>query len=492
MKGYLVAACIACSVVAGAQTYVDLGDGLMTDAMITEWYQMAPVTYTVKVQKEEGAEKYRVLAPYGQTFADALLATNGVQLKDEEFDKAGVCVLNIDATDPEDVYFAKTMTGCNWGSGEMYIGIPTTGKVTLKDGIFSSSPRGVAVGDDSGAVAMNMTNKFRIVLPGVTATDYDLELTAASHCLTNGRFAGHLLAGNDVAKVYYGIFSDFQEDEILSAYGEVMTCRYEFTARGDFEYVTTPDSRKETLVLVGVDAQDNEVSYAWTTYYDVSDDADNWRPIGYGDFTDPFLPALTTCSSHTMNVALEEHKEIPGYMRMRNPYATSPYATERYFHGGEPDHDHFIYINGTDMECIYVEESPICFDFGHGLCRVSSFVQYFLQAGYDLDECKELELGGYIDEDTHTLRFPEEALTFSMLGYDNGDWYITEPDKGDFALTLPEGYNFAGVADVAVENDKSAVPEYYDLHGVKVDGKRLLPGLYIERKGTHVQKIRVL
>lgn len=472
--------------------FVDIGEGLFTDAMLTEWYKLAPVTYKVRIQAPETGEPfYRIIAPYGQAFADAMLEVNGIRLKDTEYDKAGTAVLDIDVTDPDNVYFPKTYINADWGSGPIYIGIPKTANVTFKDGIFSAPPRGIAIGDNTGAVARNMSGKFRIVLPGVEATDYELTLTPKSHCIYDGKFAGNLLKGNDIAKVYYSIIPDFQEDEMLYAYSAVMQDKRVFPYSGDFSYELSGVGSKETLVLVGVDAQDNEVAYAWTSYYDITPNDDQWHSIGTCKFTDPFLPALTSADCETLDVNVQAHNSIAGYLRIENPYATSKYINKYTFpgcHGDDADHRHFIYINGTEPECIYIEESPTGVDFGYGMVRVNSFVNYFLQAGSDIDECKELELGGILDEN-NVLTFPEESLCISMMDFDNADWYFTDPEKGEFALALPADYDFSSVRSITADAaDSNAPVMYYNLQGQPVNPATAAPGIYLRRQGSTTSK----
>ncbi len=471
--------------------FVDIGEGLYTDAMLTEWYRLQPVTYKVRVQAPETGEPYyRIIAPYGQAFADAMLEVNNIALKDTEYDKEGSAVLEIDVSDPDNVYFPKTFINANWGEGDIYIGIPSKANVILKDGIISAPPRGVAVGDDGGAVAMNVSGKFRIVLPGAEATDFELTLTPASHCVADGKFAATLNRGNDIAKVYYSILPDFQEDEMLYAYSAVMDSKMVFPFSGDFSYELSGAGKKETLVLVGVDAAGDEVAYAWTSYYDITADDDQWTSLGLCSFTDPFLPALTSADSETLDVEVQKHNTIDGYLRIVNPYAASKYVNQYTFpgcHGQDADHKHYIYINGTDPECIYIEESPLGIDLGWGMVRANSFVNYFLQAGYEMDECKELELGGILDDD-NVLTFPEEALCASMMGYDNADWYITDPEKGDFALALPKDYSFAGVGNVTTDTVDGPAT-YYNLQGQPVNPARVAPGtLVVRRQGNTATK----
>ena len=122
----------------------------------------------------------------------------------------------------------------------------------------------------------------------------------------------------------------------------------------------------------------------------------------------------------------------------------------------------------------------------YGLMRVNSYVNYFLAAGYMIEECIELELGGVIEDGV--LTFPEEALLFSMLKFDNADWWITDSD-GMTAIKLPEGFDMtSGIENVAIEAGDGAKAEYFDLQGVKVNNPQA-GKLYIKRQGAQSTKV---
>jgi hypothetical protein len=465
--------------------YTSLGQGLMTDDMVAPWFQYAPVTYPVEIQQSvEDPNFYRVIAPYGQGFADAMRSINNLAMTSGDYDSEAKCVLNIDATNPDDVYFPKTSIGCDWGYGEMYIGITSTGTVTLKDGIFSATIGGIAVGDDSGAVAMNRNGKFKICLPGTNAKDYTLVVSMDSQCLFNRTVEASLGVGTDIATVKYAVIPDFQEDEILSAIKEVASDGTVFNLRGAFTYDMSDDSNKETLIMVGLNTDGELVAYDWDTYYFISRDADNWVSAGQAKFTDGFLPTFFNFDVETLDVEIERNTVRPDYIRIVNPYANHSKAATSYFHA---KHNHYIYIDAENPDIIFIDESPIGFDFGYGLVRVSSFTRYFLDAGYDLDECIELELGGIIDEN-NVITFPDEALLVSMLGYDNGDWYTISEDDNTFKLALPEGFALsAGVNSVSLDNSLEPI-SYYNLQGQRLanpaEGQ-----LVIRRQGANVSKV---
>ena len=118
--------------------------------------------------------------------------------------------------------------------------------------------------------------------------------------------------------------------------------------------------------------------------------------------------------------------------------------------------------------------------------RVSSSVAYFLGAGFDADECKELELGAIVEDGVMT--FPEESLMFSMMKYENADWHMTDPD-GVTKIKLPAGFSFvSGVEDITI--DETCTPVYYNLQGLRVDNPEA-GSVYIRVSGDKAEKVLV-
>lgn len=484
----LFIAAMATQQLSAAETeFTSLGMGWMTDDMITDLMDWKPVTYQVEIlQATDDPTHYRVMAPYGKTFAEAMEMVNNKVLTPEQYDSEGVKFIDIDASNPDDVIFHKTMTGFNLGSGEIFIGVNSRLNVTFKEGIFTAPILGIAIGMEGvdGAQAVNRHGKFRIVLPGIELHDYEMELTPVSQCLTDRTFQANLVVGAGIDRVVYTVVPEMQEDEILTYVEEVAEGGAEFLPRGVFNY-EMDEVNKETLIMVGLNSSNEQVGYVWCTYYYVDQSNDGWKDCGTAEFTDGFLQDLiANIPSQTTKCMLQESIDEPGRYRLVDPYAgLKEYPALNKKHA---DHHHYIYINATTPECIYIEESPIGMESSeYGLMRVNSFVNYFLCAGYDIEECIELELGGIIEDGV--LTFPEEALIFSMLNFDGGDWWIAD-SEGVTAIKLPEGFNMtSGIENVAVETADGQA-EYFDLQGVKVS--RPQPGkLYIVRQGSKTSKI---
>lgn len=467
--------------------YKSIGQGWMTDDMLTDLRNCQPVTYPVEIeQAEDGSPHYRVLAPYGQTFADAMEEMNNVKLTDAEFDSEGSRYIEIDATNPDDVIFHRTMTGCDWGFGEMFIGINKDYSVILRDGVMTAPVLGIAVGygDSNSGRALNRRGKFRIVLPGGTLNDFEISITPVSQCLTEREFKGSIKVGSDVHRVRYYVWPNMQEDEMISAVEQVAGGGALFTVRGDFSY-DMADVNKETLIVVALDINDEVVGYDWCSYYFIDQSDEGWTDCGNAEYTDGFLQSvIDNIPSQTTVCKMQRSTENPGRYRLVNPYSgLKEYAALNKGHEG---HNHYMYINAEDLECIYFEESPIGMESSqYGMMRVSSSVYYYLGAGFDMDECKELEVGAIVEDGVMT--FPEEALLFSMMKYENGDWLMTDPE-GVTTVKLPEGFSFtAGISNITVDNE-NAPAEYFDLQGVKIANPES-GRLYIRRQGSKVDKI---
>lgn len=445
-----------------AIVYKSLGMGWMTDDMITDLLDLKPVTYQVEIlQAEDDSPLYRVVAPYGKAFAQAMEDVNGKVLTEDQYDSEGKCYIDIDASDPDDVIFHKTMTGFDIGAGELFIGINSRLNVSLKDGVFRAPMLGIAVGSGESAIAANRRGKFRIVLPGIELNDFALAITPESQCLTERTFKGNLEAGEDIDRIVYAVVPDLQEDEMISYVEALAEGGNEFTPRGEFSYEMGMSS-KETLIMVAFDRDGEQVAYDWCTYYFIDEDQTRWKDCGMAEFTDGFLQDLiANIPSQTTECMVQENTDQDGYYRLVDPYAgIDEYDALSEKHKG---HHHYIYINAIDPECIFIEESPIGMESGeYGLMRVNSFVNYFLGAGYDLEECKELELGAIVEDGVMT--FPEEALLFSMLNFDNGDWYETD-SEGLTSIKLPEGLDLESAASVLSRSPKSDFKSAFVING---------------------------
>lgn len=87
-------------------------------------------------------------------------------------------------------------------------------------------------------------------------------------------------------------------------------------------------------------------------------------------------------------------------------------------------------------------------------------------------------------------RYDKTKVTFTTDGVaENGEATVKVKSHGvskDIKVTLGQ----SGVSDITADADGSEI-EYFNLEGMKVDGRNLVPGVYIKRQGSNVTKIIV-
>lgn len=476
-KFLLLSSALFCALSGTATNWVSLGTGTMTDEMVSTMIRVRSLTYQVEIQKDADNEgMYRVVAPYGKAFADAAKAA-GIKLSESQYDAAGVKYMDIDATNPAEVYIGQTWTGVDLGKGEIFVGITTKGNVTLEDGNFLGTLGGMAVGIGNSALACNDRGLFQITLPGSTPVDYSVTLKANSNCLNDTDFVVTPTLGADLRNTYYAIYPWLQEDEIPDMVDEVASegLAYDGAINLDGQF---DEAEKITVVAVGTDAFGDIRGYDFVTLYYVPVEEGQWETLGTGQYTEDLLTTLFNVPTVTMDVVIEESKAEPGRYRVVDPYAQYPGNTDTSLHKG---HHHYIYLNATNPDRIYIEESPLGIDFGYGMCRVSSYPNYFYQAFEDWEDVDELEMYGEYDPETRTFSFMETSVLFSMLGFDNGDWYESN-SNGEFAIVLPANTGIDGVT-----TSEEAKTIYYNLQGQRVDNPAK-GSVVIERRGDKSTK----
>ena len=113
-----------------------------------------------------------------------------------------------------------------------------------------------------------------------------------------------------------------------------------------------------------------------------------------------------------------------------------------------------MYINASDPEKVYIEESPIGVDYGDGAMAVMS-----IGYAYMLDETPAEEIPaeawGTLKDDAIT--FPTESLLFRELKYNNGAWStangIKNTREGVFKVDLSK-VKTSGLGSIeAVDNN---------------------------------------
>ncbi len=479
-----------------SDSWTDLGDCPFKDASLS-WAGVTPV-YNVPVrQNSVQTGIYQLVDPFSHNTDYSDNVTSGGQN------------WNFDATDETKVVGdvlknAFTLGGslASYGTVSLY---PVAGYY-IESGYSSyleDSDYGVLenkkIKFESGTIAINfsgynstklytLSDDMIISLPG--AKDYDISVTAEDNCNSTNKFSVTCILGSDAAGgkilVYPGLIDP--EDEAFdyvnsSSYSTPFDQSVSFT----IDLTTVTEHSYYTILAVSLDSEGKWQEGARTVLFAQPDESANWKSIGKGKYTDGIMPDMyNKFTSQTATVDIEENIAKPGYFRVVNPYSSMTAGTTVSNQHSISGHNHYIYVNATNPDQVYIEASPLGIDLGYGDVVIYSYVAYFLDYGYTAEQIAA-------SLPTYFGTFADNAITFNTAGtllagevdYKDLTWYGVNGDT-NFKIELPADYN--GVNDVIVDNTSNSAVEYFNLQGVRVNNPAK-GQLVIKRQGDKVSKI---
>ena len=167
--------------------WVSLGMVTVSDDFILPLFSYSPVTYQVEIQENQNTPGiYRLVNLFGEAWGNACANEGlGVPYSTENL------YIEINAQDPDGVYFSLQSTGVDLGYGVMSIGsmgwyymnsgnsfdaVKDAGYMgTLVDGVISFPVNGCFIADNDGTYYANNNGTFKITLPSETIANYSVE-----------------------------------------------------------------------------------------------------------------------------------------------------------------------------------------------------------------------------------------------------------------------------------------------------------------------------
>lgn len=247
--------------------------GQYRDAIFQDWFSVSDknAESSVKIQERDDMPGYyRIFDVYGATYMSAIFGGN----------MSSNCMYQsytyIDATNPDKVWIPTFKTGLILHSdyGEISVGSYvveneddfgssiTSVYGTLRDGVISFPSGALQMKLELlGWYSANSTGKHRIILPGYSAKNYDVELTAGVSD-DNGRLPVKVEFGKDVTQVwmaaYEGTLTETAAAEkarqILEGNTEANVMKITKQATYDMSFEKTG---MYSLVAIGLDASGN-------------------------------------------------------------------------------------------------------------------------------------------------------------------------------------------------------------------------------------------
>lgn len=397
-------------------------------------------------------------------------------------------VLYINATDPsrvycEDIYIyndfliSQFVAENDWELEEGEEG--AYGK--FADGLFTFPAYSFAMIYAGQESYTNVNGAFLVALPGVHVPDYSFSASANGFCAAFNEFELNVSAGEDIAAVKTLVLPgkfEASNDDVARAAREGSVADLSTGLKVKLE-----SRGPATCVAVALKSDGEIVGYRTFVMFAEYDEADQWENIGVARFTEGIYYYGYDISNETLTADVQRHKTIEGYYRLVDPYKghsggggeLAPVS-----HAGEGDHHHYLYINATDPDYVYIEPSltGVITEWGDG--AVMSLGAKYIGTALE-QQAKEEDCFGKLDTATGIITFPDESILLAEYDYDRGKFLISNDGT---SIELPE------MASASLIATPEATPEYFNMQGMRID-RPSAGSIVIRRCGPEVTKVIV-
>ena len=296
-------------------------------------------------------------------------------------------------------------------------------------------------GEEGIQMPANLSGLFCVSLPG--ASDYSFSVERGDIC-TDNTLSFAYKAGADVGEVKYGLYP------------------------GMFSFESKDVIAKEIIYCFG--QQEN---------------ADEWKNIGKAEYSEDILASIwpDEVTNVVYEVDIQESAKTPGRYRLIDPYGPAyPHYQNLVNDDNIPEghnHHHYVVVDASDPEKVFIEASPLGADFGYGQVILFSEGWFSMQTGANLNDPEVLEGFGKIENGKITFLGGAINLYMPAFGMPKGNikhkFYIQIPDTGS-------------VDGVVADNEGETV--YYNVSGMPVANPDV-SGVYVKVKGGKAEKVYV-
>lgn len=408
---------------AGQGTWTSLGKGTFTMPFLGMFSNIKPCTYQVEVEKSDDTEGvYRLKAPFGTAFAEAMARTNGLSLGAGNYDADNECDMIIHAEDPNNVYILPTeskiylnaslgeMVFCNDYGYDLAAGTnEAVTKATFSKGIFTMPAKNALAITDAGVYYGNASAAVRfLALPGVSLGDYTCPIEYLGQFVSpagDSKISASVGFGANTAAVRLGVTKGGDATALIAALSDgsaenmVEIARRDADHSGSFDIIA---GGQYTFAAVSMD-KNGEVKESSTlsVYVNLFGDDAAWNDLGEGAMADGWVIGAVfglDPLKYAFPVNIQESKKQPKLYRVVDPYhsANCPAPNSCATKGD-------IYIDMADSEVIPV------------------YPQFSGWGDYEVED------GKYIG-DMYLANF--EGYLMGVLGYTKEEILEVDPETG--------------------------------------------------------------
>ncbi len=390
--------------------------------------------------------------------------------------RANANYLDICIADPAKCYFLdwKAFNSFEYGSYCKENGWPidANGYGTLEDGVLTFAPGSVAYAGNNGYALLN--GEIKIVLDKSQYVDYTVDVFAPFCSGYDDQYFGFTKSDAVTTVKAIALNGTYPMNDNNAAVVKQQGVDITSYAGRYIDFGLDAAKDQYSILYVGL-AADGSIKAQGVVYTFVLDDeADDWKELGDATYSEGVLCLLfSDIDTEDLTCKVEENIATPGYFRLVNAYDNHSMEF-----GTSHDHNHYIYINATDPDHVYVEPSVIGANvpgFGDFACK--SWGYSYLNKVEQGE--KDAVWGKYADG---VITVPQFLIQLSE--YNNANWMsmYSADEPSVFSVKLPET---SGISNVAVDESNQA-PVYYNLQGVRIANPE--NGLFIEVRGNKVTK----
>lgn len=334
--------------------------------------------------------------------------------------------------------------------------------------------------NDGLSLAANVNGLFKVALPGAKDLSFGLEI---NDICTDKTLTFGYKAGADIEEVKYGIYKgllSFQSND-ASLFESVKS---EGLVAADGVVSVEPEYGVNTVAVVAL-AEGGQIVGKQVFYcYGQQENADEWESIGKAEYSEDVLASIypEDLNHAVYEVEIQESTTVPGRYRLVDLYGPAypqygKLVEENNILTGH-NHHHYVVVDATNPERVFIEASPIGADFTFGQVSLFSEGWLSMQLGADLESPEVIEGFG---------KLVDGKITF--LG---GAIFVYMPDFGmprgnifhKFYIKIPS----KSAIDMTVADEDGAKAEYYTVTGVRLPYPTA-PGVYIRKCGDKTEKI---
>ena len=470
-----------------------LGKGLFRDDLVTTLFIVENYEFEVEVQENTATPGlYRLVSPY-----------KNYPLSPASF--TGDTYMEINATEPDKVYFHGYDTGMNWGSGSMYINsiagdyYEKNGNLTqavseglcgtLADGEITFPKRSllISANHEEGIYQYaNSSGKFRVRLPGAPNLDVTISLKGVTE--KDGKYfvSTNFSFSSDVEKVKVAMLEGSYTSEMATSIADGTTPSTELAQSGEYLFPYEQDGQ---FSFVAVPYYKGEAKKAAYLTDELTFLHEGWKDLGTAMYTDGYLAdcenPIEGIEVKTTEVSVQESTEKPGLFRLVDPYGLN------YYYSNDQNYDtsrrYYMEIDATDPNRVFIHkmENGCGLEFSFGRLMLWSRAARYLEDG---ETAAQVDARGVFGKrENNVITFPPKALYLQFIDVPYTSLYWANM-TGKFKLVLPES---TGISNTEGTNLANTPTEYFTIEGIKVNGSNLAPGIYVKKQGSKSTKMIV-